>query len=140
MATPKKEENVKRRIALRTASIGAVAAAAVALTTTAAFAASQIGPGSTGQPVKCVQEAMNDLDTAGLSVDGDYGSLTTAAVESYQSAHSLSVDGLVGPDTGSSIKTIINNELTTSERAGHTDEVLATWETTCDSLLEGSIS
>lgn len=131
---------MKRRIVLRTASIGAVAAAAVALTTTAAFAASQIGPGSSGQPVKCVQEAMNDLDGAGLSVDGDYGSLTTAAVKNYQSGHGLSVDGLVGPGTGGSIKTVIYGIVYTSEHDGHTDEVLATWESTCDSLLEGSIS
>lgn len=131
---------MKRRIALRTASIGAVAAVAVALTTTAAFAASQIGPGSSGQPVECVQEAMNDVDNAGLSVDGDYGPLTTAAVESYQSDHGLSVDGLVGPDTGGSIKTVIHNELLTVEHDGRTDPTLATWENTCDSLLEGSIS
>ncbi|MBR7832063.1 peptidoglycan-binding protein [Actinospica durhamensis] len=131
---------MKRRIALRTASIGAIAAAGVALTATAAFAASQIGPGSSGQPVKCVQEAMNDLDSAGLSVDGSYGPLTSSAVETYQSDHGLSVDGLVGPDTGGSIKTVIYNMVYTSERDGHTDETLATWETTCDSLLEGSIS
>lgn len=131
---------MKRRIALRTASIGVVAAAGLALTTTAAFAASQIGPGSTGQPVKCVQEAMNDLDGAGLSIDGDYGPDTTAAVESYQSKEGLSVDGLVGPDTGGSIKTVIHNILFAAEKAGRTDPPLATWETTCESLLEGSVS
>jgi peptidoglycan hydrolase-like protein with peptidoglycan-binding domain len=131
---------MKRRIALRTASIGAVAAAAVALTTTAAFAASQIGPGSTGQPVKCVQEAMNDLDGAGLSVDGDYGPLTSSAVESYQSNHSLSVDGLVGPATGGSVKSVIYHIVYVASHSTHPDETLAAWETTCDSLLEGSIT
>jgi peptidoglycan hydrolase-like protein with peptidoglycan-binding domain len=129
-----------RRIVLRAAGIAGAAGAALALTTTAAFAASQIGPGSPAAPVKCVQQAMNDLDNAGLTVDGDYGKLTTDAVVNYQNAHSLEPDGYVGPLTGGSIKTVIYNILETSIKAGDPDETLATWETNCDSLLEGSIS
>lgn len=131
---------MKRRIALRAAGIAGVAGAALALITTAAFAASQIGPGSAVAPVKCVQQAMNDLDNAGLTVDGDYGTLTTDAVVTYQKAHSLEPDGLVGPETGGSIKTTVYDILETSIKAGDPDETLATWETNCDSLLEGSIS
>lgn len=133
-------KSMKRRIALRTAGVGAVAAAALALTATAAFAASQIGPGSPAAPVKCVQEAMNYLDNAGLAVDGSYGPETTAAVETYQSNHSLSVDGLVGPQTGGSIKTVIYDDIQISNKAGHPNETLDAWETNCDSQLEGSIS
>jgi peptidoglycan hydrolase-like protein with peptidoglycan-binding domain len=133
-------KSMKRRIALRTAGVGAVAAAALALTANAAFAASQIGPGSPAAPVKCVQEAMNYLDNAGLAVDGSYGPETTAAVETYQSNHSLSVDGLVGPATGGSIKSVIYHIVYVASHSTHPDETLAAWETTCDSLLEGSIT
>ena len=131
---------MKRRIVLRAAGIVGAAGAALALTATAAFAASQIGPGSPAAPVKCVQQAMNDLDNAGLTVDGDYGQLTTNAVVAYQSAHKLEKDGLVGPDTGGSIKTTVYNALETSIKAGDPDQTLATWENNCDSQLEGSIS
>jgi len=36
---------------------------------------------------------------ASLSVDGDFGSATASAVRSFQSAHGLSVDGIVGGQT-----------------------------------------
>jgi peptidoglycan hydrolase-like protein with peptidoglycan-binding domain len=58
-----------------------------------------------GQVSGCVsevQELLNDHG-AGLVTDGDFGPLTLAAVESYQSAHGLSVDGIVGPDTKASL-------------------------------------
>ena len=53
----------------------------------------------------CVTELQDLLNThgAGLSVDGDFGSATFAAVKSYQSSHGLSVDGIVGPATKASL-------------------------------------
>ncbi|MBN9620037.1 MAG: peptidoglycan-binding protein [Actinobacteria bacterium] len=45
-----------------------------------------------------LQELLNQ-NGANLSVDGDFGPATLAAVENYQSSHGLSVDGVVGPDT-----------------------------------------
>lgn len=54
-----------------------------------------------GQISGCVTEVQELLNAhgAGLVADGDFGPLTLTAVESFQSAHGLSVDGIVGPDT-----------------------------------------
>jgi peptidoglycan hydrolase-like protein with peptidoglycan-binding domain len=53
----------------------------------------------------CVTELqilLNDHG-AGLAVDGDFGPMTLAAVENYQSTHGLAVDGIVGPNTKASL-------------------------------------
>lgn len=49
--------------------------------------------GSTGTNVKLIQKALN------ITVDGDFGSQTQAAVEAFQTAHGLVADGVVGPLT-----------------------------------------
>jgi peptidoglycan hydrolase-like protein with peptidoglycan-binding domain len=38
-----------------------------------------------------------------LAADGDFGALTKAAVEDYQTAKKLEVDGMVGPQTWHSL-------------------------------------
>ena len=55
----------------------------------------------------CVTELQDLLNThgAGLTVDGDFGPSTLAAVKSYQSSHGLSADGIVGPLTKTSLDT-----------------------------------
>ena len=57
------------------------------------FAPPTLGNGDRGSSVVTVQ-AMLDVDA-----DGDFGPATERAVEAYQSAKGLSVDGLVGPST-----------------------------------------
>lgn len=59
--------------------------------------------GSKGNDVKWVQFELNQ-DKASLVVDGDFGSNTKAAVESYQKRHGLKVDGIVGSKTIASLK------------------------------------
>ena len=86
-----------KRIALRAASLGLVAAGAVGLSCATAFAASNIEEGDTGAGVVCVQRAMNILDGAGLATDGDFGQLTYDAVVTYHGDHDLQKDGQVGP-------------------------------------------
>lgn len=54
--------------------------------------------GSTGSAVRALQRQLN-AHGASLTVDGDFGSATDAAVRSFQSSHGLSVDGVAGPQT-----------------------------------------
>jgi peptidoglycan hydrolase-like protein with peptidoglycan-binding domain len=54
--------------------------------------------GSTGEDVRSVQYLLNAHGSS-LSVDGDFGPLTKAAVEHFQGAHGLAVDGIAGNQT-----------------------------------------
>lgn len=54
--------------------------------------------GSTGDAVKALQRELN-AHGQNLTVDGDFGSLTTAAVRSFQSSKGIGVDGVAGPQT-----------------------------------------
>jgi peptidoglycan hydrolase-like protein with peptidoglycan-binding domain len=52
-------------------------------------------------------QIQSDLATLGFyhgSIDGVYGPATTAAVKAFQKANGLPVDGIVGPDTLTSIE------------------------------------
>lgn len=57
-----------------------------------------IDPGAGGQRVRVIQHLLNQRGH-GLVVDGSFGSVTTSAVKSFQSASGLVSDGLVGPKT-----------------------------------------
>ncbi|MFB7915745.1 peptidoglycan DD-metalloendopeptidase family protein [Streptomyces sp. NPDC056061] len=52
--------------------------------------------GSSGSHVRALQTVLNK-HSAGLAVDGGFGSVTDSAVRAYQRANRLAVDGLVGP-------------------------------------------
>jgi hypothetical protein len=54
--------------------------------------------GDTGAAVKSLQTRLNAWGAA-LAVNGDFGASTLAAVKTFQTAHHLSVDGVVGPIT-----------------------------------------
>jgi L,D-peptidoglycan transpeptidase YkuD (ErfK/YbiS/YcfS/YnhG family) len=56
--------------------------------------------GSTGDPVRCLQSRLNALGYDAGPVDGWFGSMTRGAVVRYQRAKGLTVDGVVGPETG----------------------------------------
>lgn len=49
--------------------------------------------GLAGEPVKILQVKL------GVAADGQFGPATEEALKAYQKAHSLSVDGIAGPDT-----------------------------------------
>ncbi|WP_052441789.1 NlpC/P60 family protein [Streptacidiphilus anmyonensis] len=60
---------------------------------------------SQGESDGCVIELQNLLNSsgAGLTVDGQFGPATYAAVRNYQASHGLGVDGVVGPNTKSAL-------------------------------------
>jgi len=58
--------------------------------------------GSTGALVQALQTLLNSHG-ASLTVDGDFGAQTYAAVTGFQSANGLTVDGQVGPQTASKL-------------------------------------
>ena len=49
--------------------------------------------------VNWVQQSLNQVAAAGLTVDGIYGPKSTAAVKAFQTSKGLTADGIVGPLT-----------------------------------------
>lgn len=59
---------------------------------------------SKGNAVKTLQKNLNTVMSAGLTVDGDFGSKTEQAVRAFQSKYKLSVDGIYGPDSAAMMR------------------------------------
>lgn len=51
---------------------------------------------ATGGPIAWVQEGLNLVDNAGLTVDGINGPKTHAAIVAFQEKHGLTPDGIPG--------------------------------------------
>ncbi len=66
---------------------------------------STVKNGSSGAEVKSLQSLLNGKAGANLTVDGKFGSLTEDAVEAYQKAQGLTVDGICGQNTWNAILT-----------------------------------
>ena len=60
--------------------------------------------GSTGKPVKALQQQLNTVMSSGLAVDGSFGPLTKAALENFQRKFGLTVDGEYGPHSAAMMK------------------------------------
>jgi len=73
-----------------------------------------LSKGSKGSVVRELQTLLNEIDNAGLSVDGDFGNKTQIAVKNFQEKHSLSVDGIVGKKTWAKLYEIKNKKLAES--------------------------
>ena len=78
-----------------------------AVTAQAAVNVSDIGYGSEGAGVACVQTALNYAADVGEFphsdepvIDGYFGLQTKKAIEEFQAFSKATVDGIVGPDTG----------------------------------------
>ena len=59
--------------------------------------------GATGSAVEKLQARLN-VWGANLTVDGDFGPLTLAAVKAFQTGQKLTVDGIVGPQTWAALE------------------------------------
>ncbi len=79
------------------------------------IAYSTISYGSSGDDVKKLQQVLNSYGYS-LSVDGQFGSKTQAAVKDYQQKNGLSVDGIVGAKTWGSLnkKTSVSSSKTSA--------------------------
>lgn len=64
---------------------------------------------TSGDYVKWLQTALNKADNAGLAVDGQFGSGTTAAVKSFQEKHDLTQDGQAGTATINKLVEVIKS-------------------------------
>ncbi|MCD8383391.1 MAG: peptidoglycan-binding protein [Clostridiales bacterium] len=87
---------------------GTAPAAATDTATTGGFdvsTLSTIRQGSAGAQVKSLQSLLNGKGDAGLSVDGDCGSKTVAAIRRYQRDQGLTVDGIAGVHTWTALLT-----------------------------------
>ena len=62
-----------------------------------------------------LQAALNQLNAAGLLVDGDYGKATDAAVKAFQKKVGTTVDGEVGPATRKIIVKMLSDSANTKE-------------------------
>lgn len=76
---------------------------------TGAPARDYLSQGDRGQRVETLQQALN-AHGARLTVDGDFGNATRTAVENYQRANHLTVDGVAGREVFKSLG--ISNEQT----------------------------
>ena len=59
--------------------------------------------GSSGSVVSKIQQRLRDGGYYTYTIDGIYGSRTTAAVKKFQKARGLAVDGICGPNTLSAL-------------------------------------
>lgn len=82
--------------------------------------------GSSGNDVKVLQRALNELMGAGLTVDGAFGPKTQAAVINFQKKYGLSQDGIAGVKTLSKIVSLGGNvtKTTTTSAASSTGNKL----------------
>ena len=81
-----------------------------------AFSGSNVPPcpslsiGSKGDCVEFLQQSLNTLISAGLKVDGIFGSATQSAVKTFQSQKGIKVDGIVGAQTWSAISDALDDQ------------------------------
>lgn len=66
---------------------------------------------TTDESTRRLQEYLNSLVNAGITVDGIYGSATRAAVARFQNIMGLTADGIAGSNTWNAIKAVLARPL-----------------------------
>ena len=61
---------------------------------------------SKGENVRRLQNLLNEISGAGLTPDGDFGTLTQKAVMAFQAGRGLPSDGIVGPQTWANLLSV----------------------------------
>lgn len=65
-----------------------------------------LSKGSTGKNVRTLQTMLNNAIGCQLDIDGIFGQATDRCVRTFQSKYGLSVDGIVGPNTCTKLKSL----------------------------------
>ncbi|MFB2895718.1 peptidoglycan-binding protein [Aerosakkonemataceae cyanobacterium BLCC-F50] len=73
----------------------------------AAFTGKEIHPWDSGPAVAELQGLLRAHGYTIRIIDGDFGSLTEAAVRSFQKKHGLRINGVVGPQTWAALKSSV---------------------------------
>ena len=76
-------------------------------TVTAVPTDATLRPGSSGESVTALQQALAELGYEPGTADGKYGPATTEAVTAFQKAEGLTEDGIAGPATLAAINTAL---------------------------------
>ena len=80
--------------------------------------------GSRGSEVRTIQEKLKRWGYYTGNIDGIYGSLTTAAVKSFQRKNGLTVDGIAGPKTLNAMGIYTSSTASTSSSSHSSDVTL----------------
>ncbi|WCK56008.1 NlpC/P60 family protein [Aneurinibacillus sp. Ricciae_BoGa-3] len=91
--------NIKGILKKSLLTAGMVCAIPLALTATASASTTTLHIGSNGPAVEQLQQNLKNLGYYSYTIDGDFGSITEAAVKRLQSAKHITADGIVGPNT-----------------------------------------
>jgi peptidoglycan DL-endopeptidase LytE len=91
--------NIKGILKKSLLTAGMVCAIPLALTVTASASTTTLHIGSNGPAVEQLQQNLKNLGYYSYTIDGDFGSITAAAVKRLQNAKNITPDGIVGPNT-----------------------------------------
>ncbi|MFB4163276.1 peptidoglycan-binding protein [Alteribacillus sp. JSM 102045] len=71
---------------------------------------------SRGEEVETLQTQLQQLGFMKMEATGVFGEVTEKAVKSFQKEHGLTSDGMVGPETASKLKQLLNGEEPSKEK------------------------
>ena len=74
--------------------------------------------GAKGEPVRALQNRLNQLGFNAGTADGSFGPKTTAAVKAFQQSRGLTADGVVGPKTWDKLGIKVGGSVSTPPATG----------------------